>query len=430
MKITDKIILCLLFPALLFSCAGCGTTDDGAGNTVVDYRTADLSPYVSFDGQNYREMQISVEKAAPVTDEDIANEFNSYFSKEDSPYYLPVADTGRAVKNGDYLYLLYSGVRRSDLEAAVAKGKIGDVLCTGMTYSEIVALSLGFQGGTINRMYAMPVGSAGFIDGFESGLVGLVPSEHGEENPVRLELSFPERYQNADLAGAPVVFFCRLFYIGDPGAGTYRADNTDIATVNTILGLTGEDAYESMEQCLGRIRDGLQQKRASALYSAKSDAIMTKLSEMATVSSVPDEFLTHYVNTCIDEYFGQLNDLYNRYPAYYQARFGDAAPSRETVIRYLGYRTDTYMTEMKKDAVDAVKKEMIFYYIVQREGISLSEEEIAAAKEKYIGLYGSSVFDGIEESEIYDQFLRDKFIDGMIEELDAAGHVTYIDPRA
>ena len=73
---------------------------------------------------------------------------------------------------------------------------------------------------------------------------------------------------------------------------------------------------------------------------------------------------------------------------------------------------------------------MIFYYIVQREGISLREEEIAAAKEKYIGLYGSSVFDGIAESEIYDQFLRDKFIDGMIEELDAAGRVTYTDPQA
>ncbi|MBQ8351795.1 MAG: hypothetical protein IJY20_07120 [Clostridia bacterium] len=228
------LALLLLFSMLLTlaACGGCqggnGTGDgvggDGTGNNGgsnggsengdkpekldpvevlpgFDYTTVDLTQYVSFGDWKRQDMTISVAQLDEITDEDVVTEFNSYFNKKDSIYYKEVADRNKAVANGDVVYMYYTGVSMRALEQAVKDGKIADVRCTGMTYSQILALSLGFDGGTTDSVTPLEIGSKSYIDGFESGLVGYVPSAAGEENPVRLELSFPENYGNADLAG-------------------------------------------------------------------------------------------------------------------------------------------------------------------------------------------------------------------------------------
>ena len=117
--------------------------------------------------------------------------------------------------------------------------------------------------------------------------------------------------------------------------------------------------------------------------------------------------------------------MYNRYPEYYKAYFGTEKPSRKLVITYLQYSEDTYMEEMKKDATDAVKSEMAFWYLIQLDNVTLTEEEIAERREEYIDLYGEAVFDGISDRMIREQFLRDKFLSQLIDELKEKGNITY-----
>ena len=59
---------------------------------------------------------------------------------------------------------------------------------------------VAFDGGTAQGQ-ELVIGSNQFIDGFESGLIG---AKKGDE--VTLDLTFPESYGNADLAGQAVVF--------------------------------------------------------------------------------------------------------------------------------------------------------------------------------------------------------------------------------
>lgn len=440
MKIWIKTLALFLLLALTFpmvACGGGGETppaDDTGNDTKLDpvevlpgfdYSKVALSQYVSFGDYRREDMCITIDAVAPVTEADVLTEFNSYFNATGSVYYRAVSDTQKAVADGDMLYLHYTGVTVAALEEVLAEGKIADLSCSGMSYSEILALGLGFQGGTTTKLTPLEIGSGAYIAGFESGLVGYVPSAAGEENPVRLNLTFPENYGNAELAGQAVVFFCKLAYIGDKTAGAYTADTITVELVNDIMGLTGENAYLSLEDCLTRVRTGLEQTRETTLRNAMADAIFSELVTKANIPTVPQEMRSAYVDSLISSYLSQFVDLYNNNYTYYTYYFGNAAPSEKVVAAYLGYTTDDYRAKMEEAVIPAVKQEMIFWYYVQSENITLSQEEIDAMRAEYTERYGASIFTGVSDNVVYEQFLRDKFVEGQITVLKANNNIIY-----
>jgi trigger factor len=238
-------------------------------------------------------------------------------------------------------------------------------------------------------------------------------------------LTFPQNYGNAELAGKQVIFFCKLVYIGDKAAGAYTADTITVEMVNTILGKKEGEAFASLDECFARIRKGMEQQRETTLRNAKSEAIFKEFLAKAVIPTVPDEMLEAYVNSVISSYLSQFVDVYNNNKPYYEYYFGSVLPSEQVVAAYLGYKTEDYREKMKADVAPAVKQEMIFWYYVQEERITLTEEEIAAKRAEYIELYGESVFNGISDSMIREQFLRDKFIEDQIATMKEKGNLTY-----
>lgn len=441
MKICVKLLALLLLLAMPFAMVACGGGEEetpnegnaGGGTTLdpvevvpgFDYSKVTLSQYVSFGDYRREDMTITIDAVAPVTEDDVLTEFNSYFNTTGSVYYRAVTDTEKAVANGDMLYLHYTGVTVAALEKALAAGKITDLACTGMRYSEILALGLGFQGGTTTQLTSLEIGSNTYIAGFESGLIGYVPAAAGEENPVRLNLTFPESYSNTELAGQAVVFFCKLAYIGDKEAGAYTADTITVELVNDIMGLTGENAYRSIEECLTRVRTGLEQTRETTLRNAMADAIFEELVANASIPTVPQEMCSAYVDSLLSSYLSQFVDLYNNNYTYYSYYFGNAAPSEKVVASYLGYTTDDYHAKMEEAVIPAVKQEMIFWYYVQTENITLSQEEIDTMRADYTERYGASIFTGVSDDVVHEQFLRDKFVEGQIAVLKANNNIIY-----
>ena len=432
MKITErrirmKKLLSLLLLLCTLLCA-CQTPEAPApqGPEIVggnfDYMTSDLSPFIELPEALFSTLAITVSAIPEITDADAEEEFNGYFANGN--YYREKAGDD-TVDTGDLLYLSYHGVLLSKLEEAAAEGKIPDADCTGMTYSEILALSLGFEGGTTQSITGITIGSANYIAGFESGLVGASVSASGNENPVRLHLSFPENYGSAELAGKAVIFFCSLSYIGDKDAGLYDKDSITVERLNEMLGLADGRAYPSVAACLEEIKSGLVRSRENTLYNEKANALYTALASLATFPKLPDAALTDYVQSFLDSQVAELRNLYEQSPAYYSYYFGDEAPSEALVAAYYGYSRDNYMAEMKLDCVDAIKAELCYYYLLRYYDVTLSDDEIAASREKYIAMYGEGVFEGIEEEEITAQFLRDKITAGLLDYLEENGRITY-----
>ncbi len=99
-----------------------------------------------------------------------AKVLNQYLSQKCSPEEKIITD--RPIKNGDIANINYVGKKDG----------------------------VAFDSGTADN-YDLTIGSNSFIDGFEEGLIGVSTGE-----TVDLNLTFPEEYPSADLAGAKVVF--------------------------------------------------------------------------------------------------------------------------------------------------------------------------------------------------------------------------------
>lgn len=421
-------LLSVLLLFCLFLCA-CKTPEAPSTPTgpelvpgAFDYMTSDLSPFIEMPESIFATLAITVTDIPEITDEDVEKEFNSFFSN--GGYYRE-KDGDDTVDTGDLLFLSYHGVLLSKLQAAVDEGKIPDVNCTGMTYTEILALSLGFDGGTTQSVTGITVGSANYIAGFESGLVGARVSASGEEAPVRLHLCFPESYGSAELAGKEVIFFCRLSYIGDKALGLYGKESITVERLNELLGLAEERAYASVDDCLSEIRRGLVRSRDNTLYNEKANAIYMTLATKATFPKLPDAALTDYVQKFLDAQVAELQKLYEESPAYYAYYFGNEEPSASLVAAYFGYSRDNYMSEMKADCTDAVKAELCYYYLLRHYEVTLTPDEVSAALEKYVDLYGENVFEGLSDQEMLEQFLRDKITEGLIAYLEENDRITY-----
>lgn len=419
MKIFSRAVTLVLLACLFL--ASCG------GIAPFDFKKDDLSPYVSFGDADYRDISISVERPAEVTDAKVKEEFESYFSN--ASFFYPVEDDTRAIANGDTIYLNYVGILVSKLETALSDGKIPDITCSGLSYDEIAELKLGFEGGSTARLTKLVIGSNSYISGFESGLVGYVPAEHGKDAPIPLRLTFPATYGNEELAGKEVIFFCALGYIGDT-AKKITTENATGELINEILGLTGENAYEDVEACLDKIREGMETDNENTLRKAEVNAVWTALVDMAELT-VTDPIASAYINIVLDEYLGEMKYIYDTDLAYYSYIFGTtAAPTRDTVINYLGYTADNYFAQMKTAADTAIRREMVFWYVVRQENYSLSDGRFAELKEEYKEKYGAEVFAGYTDDGIYDILLQETYFHEFVDRLKEEGRVTYTEADA
>ena len=171
--------------ALLSVCmlAGCGAKDtgdgtgsgSGAGTESTALKDMDVDKYVTLG--EYKGLAVTVDTVEVDEDE--------WDSLVNNVYYGNITAenggiTDRAVETGDTVNIDYEGKKDG----------------------------VAFDGGTAQG-YDLTIGSGSFIDGFEDGLIGVMPGE-----TVDLDLSFPEVYpNNPDLAGQPVVFTVTVNYI-------------------------------------------------------------------------------------------------------------------------------------------------------------------------------------------------------------------------
>lgn len=115
---------------------------------------------------DYKNIAVEVSKTEPVDSETVDLYIESYIL----PAYTEEVD--EEVKSGDTVNIDYVGKKDGT----------------------------AFDGGTAEG-YSLKIGSGMFIPGFEEGLIGAKKGE-----TLDLNLTFPEDYQQADLAGADVVF--------------------------------------------------------------------------------------------------------------------------------------------------------------------------------------------------------------------------------
>lgn len=218
---------------------------------------------------------------------------------------------------------------------------------------------VAFDGGSAEG-YVLNIGSGSFIEGFESGLVGVMPGE-----TVDLNLTFPEEYHAAELAGADVVFTVTVHEI---------QESTDYASVTPeLLSLMGS-AYTSKEEIWEEAVKRVEENAQASYESNIANAIMEELLEQSSFTSVPQ----HLVDEEVQNYNTYMETLCMGYYGVDVETF---------VTSFYGITMDEYNTQMNQMCEETVKQYLIMEAVARAEGIEVTDEmmneKAAAEAEEY-----------------------------------------------
>lgn len=203
---------------------------------------------------------------------------------------------------------------------------------------------VAFEGGTGNNP-ELVIGSGQFIPGFEEGLIGVSVGE-----TVSLDLTFPENYGNADLAGAAVVFEVTVNsiteYVIPELTDELVAENTDCSTI---------------EEYKAYIADGLlEQNIEEADDMVKSLALRQVVDNASFTGEIAEEIADYAV-----EYKSYYDSLCGSY-------FGIDAV---TYFGYMGYTEDDFYQMINEEAEYTIKYQHVLDEIRAVENLELSDED-------------------------------------------------------
>lgn len=202
---------------------------------------------------------------------------------------------------------------------------------------------VAFEGGK-GEDYSLTIGSHSFIEGFEEALIG---AEIGVETDVNV--TFPENYQAAELAGKPAVFKVTVKEIKVKELPEADDDFAkDISEFDTIAEYKAD------------LKAKLEEKKANEAKAAKEDAVIEKIIENATME-IPEAMIKTQVKRMIDD-FAQ--------------RITSQGLSIEQYFQFTGLDYDKLSEQMNPQAVKRIQSRLVLEAVAKAENIEITEEAI------------------------------------------------------
>ncbi|MBR3575288.1 MAG: FKBP-type peptidyl-prolyl cis-trans isomerase [Lachnospiraceae bacterium] len=317
--------------------------------TILDY---DMTQYVKVgDYRNLDVVYSETEITDDIVDYAYLNFLSDYAEAVDPSYY----ETEREVRDGDIISLDFCGKKDG----------------------------VAFEGGTATG-YILEIGSGTFIPGFEEGLIGVMP---GEE--VDLDLTFPESYQSAELAGQAVVFTCTV-------QGIVTIDSI-LATANDNLE-PGQNPIKTEEDLRDLCRTELLKQSADYAMQDLESQILNALPALVTeLQEMPADLKTSYDDLTLQSITNMAATYYGMDP--------------ETLLSYNGMTVDDYIAMY---SYPQLLSDAALYCIAAENGMLPTEEEYAQLMSDYIAESGMSqdlVFAELSEEQYRVYFLEEKVMD-------------------
>lgn len=223
-----------------------------------------------------------------------------------------------------------------------------------------------FEGGSTNGEGSkLEIGSGSFIPGFEEQLVGHKVGENFDIN-----VTFPEDYQAEELAGKDAVFNITV-------NGIYEIGEFNDAFVAENL-----KAYATTV-------DGYKKYLADTNYEDRVKVYVSNyIDDNSSLSSYPKKYLTQlkalkmYSDQSSFEYMNQM----------YQQFYGAGYPNFQA---YIGMSDEDYQVAVEESAMKSELTTLALQAIAEKEGITVSDDDIKAFVEK---VYGEGSYDSTLES--------------------------------
>lgn len=297
-----KLLVFLTCIVMIMSFAGCGAS--------MSYDDYDLNEYIEVG--KYKGLKADGYKIV-VKDSDVESKIDE--ALEGAAKATDIGE-GAAIKNGDTVNIDYVGTKDGEK----------------------------FDGGSAEG-YDLVIGSGSFIDGFESGLLGKKTGE-----TVELELTFPEDYSAADLAGQDVVFTVTI----NSAKRTIKPEyNLDFVKNNTD--------YDSVKAYENALEKQIYDEKEQEAIAKQQEELWSQALENTTIKKYPEREVNHY----IEFNDKQMDTMAKSYGV-----------TRETLLEQYGFASEEDFDTINDESSKLrVKQEMLLEYIADKEGLEYTSEE-------------------------------------------------------
>lgn len=214
---------------------------------------------------------------------------------------------------------------------------------------------VAFEGGK-GENHPLEIGSHSFIDTFEDQLIG-----HNTGDDVDVNVTFPEQYQAAELAGKPALFKVKIHEIKTKELPELNDEFAqDVSEFDTL------DAYKE------DLKKHLEVEKENDAKRTKEDEAIKKIIEKSSMD-IPEAMIETQCENMINE-FAQ--------------RIQQSGLSMDQYMQFSGMTLDKLKEQVRPEAETRIKSSLVLEQIAKDEKIEVSDEEVQAEIEKMAKAYG------------------------------------------
>ena len=214
---------------------------------------------------------------------------------------------------------------------------------------------VAFEGGK-GENHPLEIGSHTFIDNFEDQLVG---KNAGDE--VEVNVTFPEQYQAADLAGKPATFKVKINEI--KAKELPELDDEFAQDVSE---------FDTLAEYKESLKKNLEEKKENEAKRTKEDEAVQKIIDKSKMD-IPEAMIDTQCETMIEE-FAQ--------------RITQSGLSMDQYLQFSGLTVDGLKEQVRPEALSRIQASLVLEQIAKDENIEVSDDDVNAEIEKMAASYG------------------------------------------
>lgn len=214
---------------------------------------------------------------------------------------------------------------------------------------------VAFEGGK-GENHSLEIGSHSFIDTFEDQLVG---KNVGDE--VDVNVTFPEQYHAADLAGKPALFKVKINEI--KAKELPELDDEFAQDVSE---------FDTLAEYKEDVKKRLVEQKENEAKRTKEDEAIQKIIDKSTME-IPEAMIQTQCENMVND-FAQ--------------RIAQSGLSMEQYMQFSGLTVDKLMEQVRPEAETRIKSSLVLEQIAKEENIEVSDADIDAEVEKMAATYG------------------------------------------
>lgn len=214
---------------------------------------------------------------------------------------------------------------------------------------------VAFEGGK-GENHSLEIGSHSFIDTFEDQLVGKNVGDDVEVN-----VTFPEQYQAAELAGKPAMFKVKI----------HEIKCKELPELNDEFAQDVSE-FDTLAEYKEDVKKRLTEQKENEAKRIKEDEAIQKIIDKSTME-LPEAMIETQCENMVNE-FAQ--------------RLAQSGLSMEQYMQFSGLTLDKLKEQVRPEAETRIKSSLVLEQIAKEENIEVTDAEVDAEVEKMAAQYG------------------------------------------